>query len=291
MAKVLKLGLPKGSLQESTFALFKKAGFSIRSSSRSYLPSCDDSEIEVTLIRAQEMARYVEQGAIDAGLTGFDWIQECKASVLEVANLVYAKQGMRPVRWVLAVPEKSKIKSVKDLKGKKIATEVIQITKDYLKKNKVKAEVEFSWGATEIKPPKLADAIIELTETGSSLRANNLRIVDTVLESSTRFIMNKESAKNKWKKAKVDAIATLVKGALEAESLVGIKLNIQEKNLDKVTKIFPKGKKPTVSHLTTDKWFSIEVVLEHKLVREIIPQLKIAGAEDIIEYPLNKVIH
>lgn len=290
MLKKIILGLPKGSLQESTFQILAKAGFRIEGGSRSYKPSIDDPEIEVLLVRAQEMARYVEQGALDAGITGYDWICESKASVKEMAELIYAKQGMRPVRWVLAVPENSKFKKVEDLKGKRIATEAIGLTKQYLKEKKVNASVEFSWGATEIKPPDLADAIVELTETGSSLRANNLRVIDTVLESTTRLIMNKESYKNDWKRNKVNALATLIKGALEAETKVGLKLNVAEKNLQSVLAVLPSMKNPTISKLTMKDWNAIDVVLDEKTVRDLIPVLKNKGAVDIIEYPLNKVI-
>ena len=290
MSNVLKLGLPKGSLQEATYNLMQKAGFKISGTSRSYMPAVDDSEIQIILVRAQEMARYVEMGALDAGLTGYDWIVESKASVVEVANLIYAKQGMRPVRWVLAVPENSPFKSVKDLQGKKISTEAVQITKSYLKKHKVNCKVEFSWGATEIKPPMLCDAIVELTETGSSLRANSLRIVDTVLESTTRFIMNKKAFKDKWKREKVEGISTLMKGALAADTRVGLKMNAPLSRKDAILKILPALKNPTVSHLAHSDWVAIETVLEELKVRELIPVLKRAGAEDIIEYPLNKVI-
>ena len=288
--KKIKLGLPKGSLQEATYNLMAKAGFKISGTSRSYMPSIDDPEIEIILIRAQEMARYVELGVIDAGITGYDWIIENKAQVVEIAELIYAKQGMRPVRWVLAVPEKSKFKKVGDLKGKKIATEAVEIAKEYFKKNKVKCDVEFSWGATEIKPPILVDAIVELTETGSSLRANNLRIIDTILESTTRLIMNKKSYKDKWRKDKIEAIATLMQGALAAESRVGLKLNVPANKKEKVLKVFPDSKNPTVSPLAKKEWYAIEIILEEKMVRKMIPALKKAGAEDIIEYPLNKVI-
>lgn len=289
--KVLKLGLPKGSLQESTYKLMNKAGFKISGTSRSYMPDIDDPEIQIILIRAQEMARYVEIGVIDAGITGYDWIVENKADVEEICELLYAKQGMRPVRWVLAVPENSKFKSVKDLKGKKIATEAVGITNAYLNKHKVKAQVEFSWGATEIKPPMLVDAIVELTETGSSLRANNLKIIDTVLESTTRFIMNKESFKDKWKREKVEGISTLMQGALNAESLVGLKLNAPLSKKDKILTVLPSMKNPTISNLSNNEWCAIETVLEEKEVRRLIPLLKQNGAEDIIEYQLNKVIY
>ncbi|MCK5706504.1 MAG: ATP phosphoribosyltransferase [Candidatus Aureabacteria bacterium] len=288
--KKLIFGLPKGSLQEATYKMMKKAGFKISGSSRSYKPFIDDDEIEIILIRAQEMARYVEDGALDAGITGKDWIEENNARVIEMADLIYAKQGMRPVRWVLAVPENSKIKKPEDLQGKKIATEAVNMTKKYLKKKKIKAEVEFSWGATEIKPPELADAIVELTETGSSLRANNLKIIDTVLSSTTKLIMNKDSYKEDWKKKKVESIAILLVGALAAEKKVGIKLNIAKKDLSTILKILPALKKPTISALSEDGWVAVETIIEEEFVRKMIPELKKAGAEGIIEYPLNKVI-
>ncbi len=290
MGKILKLGLPKGSLQESTFDMLRKAGYSISVSSRSYKPVIDDTEVSVILIRAQEMARYVEQGVIDAGITGKDWIEECGAKVVEVSDLIYAKQGLRPVRWVLAVPADSAIKSVKDLKGKRIATEAVNMAKKYLKKNGVSAEVEFSWGATEIKAPELVDAIIELTETGSSLRANNLRIVDTVLESTTRFIANKKSWEDQWKKAKIGKIALLLEGALKAAGKVGVKMNVAESSIDKVIETLPSITSPTVSHLNKKGWCALEVVVDEKIIRDLIPSLKKAGARGIIEYPLNKVI-
>jgi len=290
---ILKLGLPKGSLQESTFNIFKKAGFNIKATSRSYYPDIDDKEINLTLVRAQEMARYVYEGVFDAGLTGEDWVIESGHSVKIVDKLIYGKQGLKPVRWVLAVPESSDIKSVKDLQGKRIATEIVNTTKKYLKKNKVKAIVEFSWGATEAKPPFLADAIVELTETGSSLKANNLKIIDTVLESTTVMIANKKSWQDEWKKNKIENMLMLLKGALNAEEKVGLKLNVSKKNLDKILKILPALKKPTVSYLIDGKeeWLAVEVVIDEKKVRELIPQLKSNGAQDIIEYPLNKVIY
>jgi len=289
--KKLKLGFPKGSLQESTLELFKKAGIRIKPSERSYFPTSDDDELEIMMVRSQEMAKYVEDGVFDAGLTGHDWIVESGAKVKEVCELVYAKSGFRPVRWVLAVPELSSIKSVKDLKGKRIATEVVNIVKKYLAKNNVKAEVEFSWGATEAKAGSLVDAIVELTETGSSLRANKLRIVDEVLSSTTRFITNGNALKDAWKKEKIENIAILLKGALQAEGMVGLKLNLEEKHLAKVMEILPALKKPTISTLTLPGWIAIEVILEEKTVKKIIPALKRAGAEGIIEYPLNKVIY
>ncbi|HNR93983.1 MAG TPA: ATP phosphoribosyltransferase [Kiritimatiellia bacterium] len=284
------LGLPKGSLQETTFLLMKKAGFSIKLGSRSYVPVVDDPEIEARLIRAQEISRYVEHGMLDVGMTGHDWILENGSDVVEVTDLVYAKQGMRPVRWVLAVPNDSPIQSVKDLQGKRIATEAVGLTKRYLDKNKVKAEVEFSWGATEVKAPELVDAIVEITETGSSLRANNLRIVETVQESTTRLIANKAAWADKWKKQKISQLALLLNGALAAESRVLLKMNVNRDNLDTVTRLLPSLHAPTVSALSSDGWCSVESVVEESFVREILPQLKAAGAEGIIEIGLNKVI-
>lgn len=287
---ILKLGIPKGSLQEATARLFEKAGYKIIFSSRSYTPIIDDSEIECLLIRAQEMARYVEQGVLDAGLTGKDWIIENNASVEEVADMVYSKVSSKPVRWVLAVPNGSDIQSVKDLEGKRIATEAVNMTSSYLKKHGVNAHVEFSWGATEVKAPNLVDAIVEVTETGSSLKANGLRIVDTVLQSNTKFIMNKESYKNQWKKKKVDRIVMLLKGALAAEGRVGLMMNVKKKDLDNVLKILPALQKPTISELSNHDWVDINTIIEEKEVREIIPELKESGASGIVEYPLNKII-
>lgn len=289
--KKLKLGFPKGSLQESTLELFRKAGIRIKPTERSYFPSSDDDELEIMMVRSQEMARYVEDGTFDCGLTGYDWITETNSKVEEVCELLYAKSGFRPVRWVLAVPESSPIKSVKDLKGKRIATEAVNIVEKYLAKNKVKAEVEFSWGATEAKAGSLVDAIVELTETGSSLRANKLRIVDEVLTSSTRFIANRGAMKDDWKRKKIENIAILLKGALNAEGMVGLKMNLEEKNLKRVMAVLPALKRPTISHLTLPGWVAIEVILEEKTVKRIIPELKRAGAQGIIEYPLNKVIY
>ena len=288
---VLKLGIPKGSLEEATVSLFAKAGYQIKIGSRSYFPSIDDDEIECMLIRAQEIARYVADGVLDAGLTGKDWIQENRVEVEEVADLVYSKTSARPVRWVLAVPNDSPIKSVKDLQGKRIATEAVNMTVDYLKKHGVTASVEFSWGATEVKPPKLADAIVEITETGSSLRANNLRIVETLMESNTKFIMNKDAFKDKWKKNKVDRLVLMLKGAMAANQKVGMLMNVPKKSLDAVLKILPPELKPTLANLTDENWVDLTVILEEKLVREIVPDLKSAGAEDIVEFPLNKIIH
>ncbi len=288
---VLKLGIPKGSLEEATANLFSKAGYQIKISSRSYFPSIDDDEIECMLIRAQEIARYVADGVLDAGLTGKDWIQENRVEVEDIADLVYSKVSARPVRWVLAVPNDSPIKTVKDLQGKRIATEVVNMTEDYLRKHGVTASVEFSWGATEVKPPKLADAIVEVTETGNSLRANNLRILDTLMESNTKFIMNKDAFKDEWKKNKVDRLVLMLKGAMAANKKVGMLMNVPKKSLDAVMKILPPEVKPTLANLTDENWVDLTVILEEKLVREIVPDLKSAGAEDIVEFPLNKIIH
>ncbi|MFH0954302.1 MAG: ATP phosphoribosyltransferase [Verrucomicrobiota bacterium] len=289
-AKKIVLGLPKGSLQEATFAMLKKAGFSVNVGSRSYVPSVDDPAVDARLIRAQEISRYVEHGMLDAGITGYDWILENESDVVEVADLVYAKQGLRPVRWVLAVPEGSRIRSVRDLKGKTIATEAVGLTRRWLKKNRVKAQVEFSWGATEVKAPELVDAIVEITETGSSLRANNLRIVETVLESTTKFIANRRAWKDPWKRWKIGQIATLLTGALSAETKVLIKMNVREDKLRKVIAILPALHAPTVNSLSSEGWYSIESVVDEAVVREIIPPLKAAGAEGIIEIGLNKVV-
>ncbi len=287
----LKIGLPKGSLQESTLKLFRKAGYHISVSSRSYYPSFDDPEIEAMLIRAQEMAGYVEKGILDCGLTGLDWILEQNADVHQVAELIYAKEGLRPVRWVVAVPNDSGIKKVADLKGKRISTELVNFTKRYLKKHGITdAEIEFSWGATEVKPPQLADAIVELTETGNSLRANNLRIVETLMESSTRFVSNKKSWKDAWKRQKMENIVLLLKGALAAEEKVGLKMNVPAKTLDQVIKCLPALHSPTISQLTEEGWYDIDVIIDERKVRDLIPQLKRAGATGIVEYQLNKVI-
>jgi ATP phosphoribosyltransferase len=289
---ILKLGLPKGSLQESTFEIFRRAGFNITLSARSYFPNIDDDEIEPILIRAQEMSKYVESGVLDVGLTGKDWILENRSDVLEIEDLVYAKSGMRPVRWVVAVPNDSEIRSVHDLSGKRIATELVNVTKDYLKNNDVEgAKVEFSWGATEVKPPRLVDAIVELTETGSSLKANNLRIVDTVLESTTKLIVNKETWLDREKRRKIESLAILLKGALLASEKVGLKMNVAKEALNEVLSILPALRKPTISKLTDEDWFALETIIDEQVVREIIPKLKKAGAEGIVEYPLNKVIY
>ncbi len=286
----LKLGLPKGSLQESTFKLFGKAGYRVQVNSRSYYPTVDDPNIDCTLVRAQEMARYVDNGIFDVGLTGKVWILEQNADVVEVAELRYAKGGLTPVRWVVAVPEESKIRSIKDLKGKRIATELVGYTKRYLKSKGVTAEVEFSWGATEVKPPRLADAIVELTETGSSLRANKLRIVEVMLESTTRLIANKKAWGDPWKRKKIENMAMLLQGALAAEEKVGLKMNVPKKALKEVCGILPAMHSPTISHQTDPAWVSLEVMLDEKQARDLIPRLKRRGASGIIEYPLNKVI-
>ena len=284
------LGLPKGSLQESTFALFKRAGFNVTCSSRSYTPSIDDEEIKCRLLRPQEMSRYVELGLLDAGICGWDWVYENGSDVQEVCELNYSKATSNPVRWVLAVPNDSKIKSVKDLAGKRISTEAVGLVKRYLKKNHVKADVEFSWGATEVKAPELVDAIVDLTETGSSLRANNLRIVDTILVSTTRFIANKASWKNKAKRAKLEQLRTLLVGALEAQRRVLLKCNAPKSSLDRVVKAMPALHAPTVNALHGGDWFAVESVVEERKVRDLIPALKSAGATGIIELPLNKII-
>jgi ATP phosphoribosyltransferase len=287
---LLKLGLPKGSLQEATLRLFRKAGYHISVSSRSYYPVFDDIEIQSMLIRAQEMARYVEDGHLDCGLTGFDWIQEQNADVVEVAELQYGKEGFRPVRWVIAVPIDSKIKSIKDLQGKRVATELVGFTKRYLKSKGVTSQVDFSWGATEVKPPYLADAIVELTETGASLRANNLRIVETIIESSTRFIANKKVWQDKWKRQKMENIALLLKGALAAEEKVGLKMNVPENSYKKILSLLAAMHSPTISPLSDKGWHAFEVITNERFVRDLIPKLKAAGASGIVEYPLNKVI-
>ena len=290
MPETLKMGLPKGSLQESTLSIFKKAGWNFIISSRTYNPYCDDPELEAMFIRAQEIARYVEQGIFDAGITGWDWILENGADVVEVCELVYAKASMRPVRWVLAVPEESPIQSVADLEGKHISTEVVNLTRRYLEEHNVTAEVEFSWGATEAKARLLSDAIVEVTETGSSLRANKLRIVDTILESTTRLIANRRAFEDPWKRRKIENMALLLQSGIMATSRVGLKMNVTNENLEKVMAVLPAMKTPTVSQLYNGSGAAIEVIVEKTTVREIIPSLIKAGASDIIEYPLNKVI-
>lgn len=287
----LKLGLPKGSLQEATFQLFQRAGYNFSVASRSYFPTCDDIEIEAVLIRAQEIARYVEEGVIDAGLTGLDWILENNADVTEVCELVYSKASFRAAKWVLAVPNDSEFQSVKDLEGKRIATEAVNLTKRYLKENGVSAEVEFSWGATEVKAPNLVDAIVEITETGSSLKANKLRIIDTLLTSTPRFIANKKSMENPWMRTKINNIRMMLKGAIDAQSRVGLKLNCRRGDVEKIQDVLPAMKNPTISPLLDGDWVALETIIEENIVRKIIPELKEAGAQDIIEYPLNKIIY
>jgi len=289
--KKLKLGLPKGSLQESTVRLFKKAGFAIGINDRSYFPFINDVDVECILFRAQEMSRYVEDGVLDCGITGNDWILENGSKVVKVSELVYAKQSTRPVRWVLAVPVESKVKKVKDLNGKRVATELVKVTKEYLKKNKVKAEVEFSWGATEVKAAIGIDAIVEVTETGSSLRANKLREVATVCESTTQFVSNRRSWLDPWKRKKMENMVLLLKGALVAEEKVGLKMNVHKKGLKAVLSVLPAMKKPTISHLSDPDWLDVDTIIDEQTVKDIIPKLKAAGAEGIIEYPLNKVIY
>jgi len=286
----LKLGIPKGSLQDATIDLFRRAGFNISVSARSYFPAIDDPEIECMLIRAQEMARYVDDGVLDAGLTGLDWVRENDADVVTVADLIYAKRSFGKVRWVLAVPEASPVQSVKDLEGKIIATELVGATRRYLAEHGVNAKVEFSWGATEVKPPVLADAIVEVTETGSSLRANKLRIVDTVLESNTQLIANKQAWQDPAKRKKLEDIKMLLEGAMNALGKVGLMLNVEKRNLEKVLDVLPALKKPTVSHLSDEDWVAVNTILDESTVRIIIPRLKEAGAEGIVEYPLNKIV-
>jgi len=291
MSNKLKFGLPKGSLQEATIEKMAKAGFNITVSSRSYIPHVDDEEMEIRLIRAQEISRYVEHGYLDCGITGHDWVIENGSKVHEVGEFLFSKATRQPARWVLCVPENSPVKSVKDLEGKRIATEVVNLTKKYLKKNGVKAEVEFSWGATEVKAHELVDAIVEVTETGSSLRANKLRIVDTLLSSTPRLIVNNDAWKDSWKRKKIETLAMLLNGALEAEAKVGLKMNIAEKNLAKLLKDLPALRNPTIASLSLKGWVAVETIIDEHVVRELIPQLKAAGAEGIIEYPLNKVVY
>lgn len=289
--KELKLGIPKGSLQDATFQIFEKAGFRISCSSRSYFPSIDDVEIKPALIRAQEMARYVEEGILDCGITGNDWVLEYGAKVERLATLEYSKATSNPVRWVVAVDNDSPYKTIKDLKGKRISTELVGATKRFFKKNGVPVSVEFSWGATEVKvKADLADAIVELTETGSSLKANNLRIIDTVCESKTQFIANKNAAKDPWKRKKMDYVLMLVCGAIAARDKVGIKLNVHEKNLEKVLGVLPALRRPTISHLIDKGWFALEIIAEEREIKSLISKLKEFGAEGIVEYPLNKII-
>ena len=286
----LKFGLPKGSLEKSTVEMFAKAGYQITISSRSYNPDIDDPEISCTLIRAQEMARYVGEGVLDAGLTGYDWIVECGADVIEVAEFVYGKVKRLPLRWVLAVPENSEINKPEDLEGKRIATEAVGITKKYLEKHGVNAIVEFSWGATEAKPPLLADAIVEITETGESLRANNLKILDTLCISTTRLITNQAAWSDEFKRNKIERLALLLSAVLAAENRVGLMLNVERKNLKRMLEILPALRKPTVSALVDDNWVALNTVIEEHVVRELIPELRSSGAEGIVEYSLNKLV-
>ena len=287
----LKLGIPKGSLQDSTVELFAKAGWRISVSSRSYYPGVDDPEIECMMVRAQEMARYVESGALDAGLTGKDWIQETGSDVVEVAELIYSKTSLGRVRWVLAVAEDSPIQSVRDLEGKVIATEAVRMTEKYLERNGVKARVEFSWGATEVKVPDLADGIVEVTETGSSLRANHLRVVDTLLESAPWFIANRKSWQDAWKREKIENMVLLLEGAIKAYNRVGLMLNVRRMDLEKVLGALPALRNPTIAQLSDPGWVAINTIVEEKTVRQLIPKLKSAGAEGIVEYPLNKIVY
>jgi ATP phosphoribosyltransferase len=286
----LKMGLPKGSLQEATLKYLAKAGFNFSVNTRSYFPSTDDEELEAILIRAQEIAKYVEDGVFDVGFTGKDWILETGSDVVEVADLLYAKQTSRPVKWVLAVPAESSIMKAEDLQGKRIATEVVNMTKKYLAGKGVDAHVEFSWGATEVKAPLLVDAIVEVTETGSSLKANGLRVVDIVLESTTRLIANKKSWRDPWKREKIENIVTLLNGAIRAEGKVGLKMNVSKSDIARLVKMLPSMKNPTISSLYDSEWMAVEIIVDEKTVRDLIPSLKKAGACDIIEYPLNKVI-
>jgi ATP phosphoribosyltransferase len=288
---ILKMGLPKGSLQEAALAKMAKAGFNIQVNSRSYIPYVDDEQMAVRLIRAQEISRYVAHGYLDCGITGHDWVVENGSDVREVAEFLFSKATRQPARWVLAVPEESPITAPRDLQGKRIATEVVNITKRYLRKHGVKAEVEFSWGATEVKAHELVDAIVEITETGASLRANRLRIVDTLLVSTPRLIVNHTAWKDPWKRQKIETLALLLRGALEAESKVGLKMNLEQKNLDRLLLSLPALRNPTVAHLSQPGWVAVETIIDEKIVRELIPRLKAAGAEGIIEYPLNKVVY
>jgi ATP phosphoribosyltransferase len=286
----LMLGIPKGSLEKTTAEMFARAGYQIAISSRSYYPTIDDDEIKCMLIRAQEMSRYIEKGILDCGLTGYDWIQENGSDVIEVAELVYGKVGRKPLRWVLCVPEGSDIKEPKDLEGKLIATEAVGMTKRYLEKHGVNATVEFSWGATEVKPPLLADAIVEITETGSSLRANNLLIIDTLCESTTRFIANKEAMQNPFKKAKIEKLAMLLKAVLAAEGKVGLMLNVKEVDLPHILEKLPALERPTVSRLAEEGWCALNTIVDEHVVRDLIPELISNGAAGIVEYPLNKLV-
>ena len=290
MTNKLRLGIPKGSLQDATIALFKRAGWNIYADGRSYFPNIDDAEIECMLIRAQEMARYVDHGVLDAGLTGIDWVVESGLNVESIASLIYAKQSRRRVRWVLAVPEDSPWQRAEDLSGKIIATELVEVTKRYFAAKNVPVKVEFSWGATEVKPPTLADAIVEVTETGSSLRANRLRIIDTVMESETHLIANRAACADPWKKQKIDSLALMLRGAIDAQGQVGLMLNVEKVNLPAVLNVLPALNSPTISELSDGNWVAVNTILEESTVREVIPKLKAAHASGIVEYPLNKVV-
>jgi len=290
-SSILRLGLPSGSLQEATFALFAKAGFAIHVSNRSYKPTVDDPELQIRLLRAQEISRYVEHGFLDCGLTGHDWIIENGSDVETVCELTFSKGSSGPTRWVLAVPEDSPIRSVKDLEGKRVATEAVGLTRRFLEQNGVHAEVEFSWGATEVKVPDLVDAIVDVTSTGSSLRANKLRILEVVLTSSPRLIVNKAAWAEPWKRSKIERLVLLLTGALNARDKVGLKMNIEQARLDALLKALPALRNPTIAHLAHPGWVAVETIIDEKIVREIIPQLKELGAEGIIEYPLNKVVY
>src|SRR5687767_2135532 len=290
MSNTLKLGLPAGSLQEATAELFRKAGYKITYASRSYYPAIDDPEIHCTLIRAQEMARYVEDGSLDCGLTGYDWVLENEAKVVELAELVFSKVSRRPVRWVLAVPSDSPIRDVKDLQGKRIATELVGVTRRWLARHGVEADVEFSWGATEVKPPRLADAIVDVTETGSSLRANNLRVVAELMQSTTRFIANETAYADAWKKSKMDDLVLMLQGAMAAEGKVGLMMNVPKDSIKAVLAVLPALQNPTISSLSDERWVAVNTILDEDVVRHIIPQLKAAGASGIVEYPISKII-
>lgn len=288
---ILKLGMPKGSLQEPTFDIFRKAGYRIRLTDRSYVPAIDDPELEGLLIRAQEMGHYVEDGVLDAGITGQDWVREYDSDVVEVCRLLYARGGFVPVRWVVAVPEDSDIAGISQLSGKRVATELVRYTDRYLRERGIYADVEFSWGATEVKPPRLADAIVDVTVTGSSLRANKLKIIDTILESTTVLVMNRKAYADPWKREKIENLALLLQGALNAEFKVGLKMNLPAAKLDEISALLPSLNNPTISHLKNPEWVALEVIIDETKVRELIPVLKKHGAEGIIEYPLNKVIY
>ncbi|HXS11057.1 MAG TPA: ATP phosphoribosyltransferase [Acidobacteriaceae bacterium] len=289
-ANKLKLGIPKGSLQDATIALFARAGWNIYASGRSYFPSIDDAEIECMLVRAQEMARYVEHGALDGGLTGNDWVLENNSDVQRVTSLTYSKASRAPVRWVLAVPEDSPYNKPEDLAGKTIATELVEFTRRYFAERKIPVTVEFSWGATEVKPPMLCDAIVEVTETGSSLRANRLRIIETLMESETQLIANKKAWSDPWKRSKIETLALMLKGAMAAQNQVGLMLNVEKKNLDAILNVLPALNSPTVSHLRDENWVAVNTILEQSVVRDVIPRLKAAGGTGVVEYPLSKVV-